>query len=132
MARQPAPSLICKAVRSSHSAMGKSQRLLTVAESTPNNSFKPTPLRYANHMAGRACHMVCSTTRRGLTQVLGRFGESAQMDPTTIVQDAISGTVATVVGGLVLAGIAWLAWPVRWQIQGRAIKNLIADERRFN
>ncbi len=54
------------------------------------------------------------------------------MDPTTIAQDAISGTVATVVGGLVLAGIAWLAWPVRWQIQGRAIKNLIADERRFN
>src|SRR5690606_37042349 len=96
------------------------------------SSFKPTPLRYANHMAGRACHMVCSTTRRGLTQVLGRFGESAQMDPTTIVQDAISGTVATVVGGLILAGIAWLAWPVRWQIQGRAIKNLIADERRFN
>src|SRR5690606_18312040 len=34
---------------------------------------KPTPLRYANHMAGRACHMVCSTTRRGLTQVLGRM-----------------------------------------------------------
>ena len=53
------------------------------------------------------------------------------MDPTKIAQDAISGTIATVVGGLVLAGIAWLTWPVRWQIQGRAIKNLIADERRF-
>ncbi len=33
----------------------------------PNNAFKPTPLRYANHMAEKACHVVGSTTRRGLT-----------------------------------------------------------------
>src|SRR5690606_34767077 len=39
-----------------------------------NNSFKPTPLRYANHMAGTACHVLRSTTRRGLTQVLGARG----------------------------------------------------------
>src|SRR5690606_14178663 len=37
----------------------------------PNNSFKPTPLRYANHMADTACHVLCSTTRRGLTLALG-------------------------------------------------------------
>ena len=37
----------------------------------PNNAFKPTPLRSTTHMAGRACHMGCSTTRRGLTQALG-------------------------------------------------------------
>jgi len=37
----------------------------------PNHSFKPTPLRYAKRMAGTACHVLCSTTWRGLTQVLG-------------------------------------------------------------
>lgn len=37
----------------------------------PNNAFKPTPFRSANHMAGTACHMACSTARRGLTWVLG-------------------------------------------------------------
>ncbi len=38
----------------------------------PNHSFKPTLLRYAKHMAGTACHVLRSTTQRGLTQVLGR------------------------------------------------------------
>src|SRR5690606_19198908 len=38
---------------------------------SPNSSFKPTPLRYTKHMAGTACHVFCSTTRRGLTQALG-------------------------------------------------------------
>src|SRR5690606_35018168 len=38
---------------------------------SPNSSFKPTPLRYTKHMAGAACHVLCSTTRRGLTQALG-------------------------------------------------------------
>ena len=33
----------------------------------PNNAFKPKPLRYAKHMAGTACHVLCSTTRLGLT-----------------------------------------------------------------
>src|SRR5690606_377124 len=33
-----------------------------------NSSFNPNPLRYTNHMAGRACHVVGSTTRVGLTQ----------------------------------------------------------------
>src|SRR5690606_21960658 len=37
----------------------------------PNKSFKPKPLRYANHMAGKACHVLRSTTRLGLTLVLG-------------------------------------------------------------
>ena len=41
----------------------------------PNNSFKPTPLRYAKHMAGTACHVLGSTTRRGLTQALGGRSE---------------------------------------------------------
>ena len=43
----------------------------------PNDSFKPTPLRYAKHMAGTACHVLCSTTRRGLTQVLGGMDSDA-------------------------------------------------------
>ena len=38
----------------------------------PNKSFKPKPLRYANHMAGKACHVLRSTTRLGLTLALGR------------------------------------------------------------
>lgn len=35
-----------------------------------NNSFKPTPLRSSQTVAGKACHCLASTTRRGLTQVL--------------------------------------------------------------
>ena len=45
--------------------------ILKVREQRPNNSFKPTPLRYAKHMAGTACHVLHSTTQRGLTQALG-------------------------------------------------------------
>src|SRR3546814_16178779 len=37
----------------------------------PNNAFKPTPLRYAKHMAGRACHVLGSPTRLRLTSELG-------------------------------------------------------------
>jgi hypothetical protein len=37
----------------------------------PNNSFKPTPLRYTKHMAERACHVFGSPTRCGLTRALG-------------------------------------------------------------
>src|SRR5690606_28396584 len=38
---------------------------------TANNSFNPNPLRSTNNMAGRACHVVGSTTQVGLTQALG-------------------------------------------------------------
>lgn len=41
----------------------------------PNNSFKPNALRYANHMAGTACHVVGSATHVGLTLALGSRGE---------------------------------------------------------
>ena len=41
----------------------------------PNNAFKPKPLRSANHMAGRACHVLHSTTRFGLTWVLALMAE---------------------------------------------------------
>ena len=37
----------------------------------PNKSFKPKPLRYAKHMASKACHVFRSTTRLGLTLALG-------------------------------------------------------------
>jgi len=33
----------------------------------PNNAFKPDPLRYAAQAAGKACHLVRSTARVGLT-----------------------------------------------------------------
>ena len=38
-----------------------------IGETRPNNAFKPKPLRYAKHMAGKACQVLCSTTRLGLT-----------------------------------------------------------------
>src|SRR3546814_166390 len=37
----------------------------------PNSSFNPNPLRSTNNMAGRACHVVGSTTQVGLSQALG-------------------------------------------------------------
>src|SRR5690606_15838213 len=43
----------------------------------PNNAFKPKPLRSAQHMAGTACHVLCSTTRLGLTWVLGLVSRTA-------------------------------------------------------
>src|SRR5690606_8846790 len=43
-----------------------------------NNAFKPKPLRSANHMAEKACHVLRSTTRLGLTWVLGRMELEAQ------------------------------------------------------
>src|SRR5690606_15857089 len=38
----------------------------------PNKSFKPNPLRYAKHMAGKACHVFRFTALLGLTLALGR------------------------------------------------------------
>ena len=37
----------------------------------PNESFKPTPHRGANHMADTACHVLHAPLQRGLTLVLG-------------------------------------------------------------
>src|SRR5690606_41531220 len=47
----------------SHSVSPAAQRL--------NNAFKPRLLRSAKHMADTACHVPRSTTRLGLTWVLG-------------------------------------------------------------
>src|SRR5690606_15911050 len=44
---------------------------MTCTRVAPNNAFKPKPLRSAKHMAGKACHVLRSTTRLGLTWVLG-------------------------------------------------------------
>src|SRR5690554_7319507 len=41
-----------------------------------NSSFNPNPLRSTNNMAGRACHVVGSTTQVGLTQALAPFKAS--------------------------------------------------------
>jgi len=54
------------------------------------------------------------------------------VDEVQIAQDAISGTLATLIGALLLSVGALLAWPFRWWIQGRSIRQLIANERRFN
>lgn len=44
--------------------------VLRAISQRPNKSFKPKPLRYANHMAGKACHVLRSTARLGLTLAL--------------------------------------------------------------
>src|SRR5690554_838912 len=46
---------------------GGSWALGGIGGARPNNAFKPNPLRYAKHMAGRACHVFRSTTLFGLT-----------------------------------------------------------------
>ena len=46
-----------------------------MAQVRPNNAFKPKPLRSTKHMAGKACHVLGSTTRLGLTLVLDRSGK---------------------------------------------------------
>src|SRR3546814_20379132 len=52
----------------------------------PNNSFKPNLLRYTNNMAGRACHVVASATKVGLTQVLEIGRESCRERLCQLVQ----------------------------------------------
>ena len=54
------------------------------------------------------------------------------MDEVQIAQDAISGTLAALIGALLLSIAALLAWPYRWWVQGRSIRQQIANERRFN
>src|SRR5690606_20673103 len=49
---------------------------MTCTRVAPNNAFKPKPLRSAKHMAGKACHVLRSTTRLGLTWVLGSYESS--------------------------------------------------------
>ena len=77
----------------------------------PNKSFKPNPLRYANHMAGTACHVVRSTTLLGLTLVLGlmsrnRASSRADSDLT------LGGRLAAAFGSLFFSapviGVLWL------------------------
>ena len=63
------------ASRTAELRAGQSRRMLR-----PNNSFKPTPLRYGKSMAGKACHAFASTTRRGLTQALGRAERSSVIE----------------------------------------------------
>src|SRR5690606_25093396 len=51
---------------------------LSVTAVTPNSSFNPNPLRSTNNMAGKACHVVGSTTQVGLTQALGVMDNQPQ------------------------------------------------------
>ncbi|MDX5362798.1 MAG: hypothetical protein LPJ91_01400 [Pseudazoarcus pumilus] len=53
------------------------------------------------------------------------------MDMALFVQDVASGVLSTVIATLIISGIAWLVWPFRWRLQGRAIQRMIADQRRF-
>src|SRR3546814_20819344 len=53
---------------------GRSRLLLPAAR--PNSSFNPNPLRSTNNMAGRACHVVGSTTPVGVTQALGAYNQA--------------------------------------------------------
>src|SRR5690606_37416342 len=59
---------------------------------TANNSFNPNPLRSTNNMAGRACHVVGSTTQVGLTQ-----GVRAHMQQIAISLASVSAFLATLI-----------------------------------
>ena len=65
----------------------------------PNESFKPTPHRGANHMADTACHVLHAPLQRGLTLVLG----------------LVSGTVAAVA----FSRVYQLALPLRFVLRPR-------------
>ena len=71
----------------------------------PNKSFKPKPLRYANHMAGKACHVLRSTTRLGLTLVLGPM---PKIRASAIA--SLSAAGAIVVAGLFVYPLAMDSW----------------------
>src|SRR5690606_18476605 len=72
---------------------------MTCTRVAPNKSFKPKPLRYANHMADKACHVLRSTARLGLTLVLGAMDFDS---------------IRPVISGLIGASVAvWLT--SRWQ-----------------
>ena len=53
--------------------LGRSVFGAGAGQQRPNKSFKPTPLRGANHMADKACHVLHAPTQRSLTLVLGRM-----------------------------------------------------------
>src|SRR3546814_6136024 len=69
-------------------------------------SFKPKPLRYANHMADTACHVLRSTTRLGLTLALGpktstfASPKGAYVSPKQLVQEWVSRFNAGDIAGL--------------------------------
>ena len=58
----------------------------------PNNSFKPNLLRYSNNMAGKACHVLASTTQVGLIQALGLMHK---LVATAVLLSAVLGGCAT-------------------------------------
>ena len=70
-----APPLIVVGLRpltiSAHSSRQPLHTSPAPATLAHNNSFKPNALRYTNHMADTACHVVGSATHVGLTQALG-------------------------------------------------------------
>src|SRR5690606_16197941 len=73
----------------------------------PNNSFKPTPLRYANHMADKACHVLRSTARRGLTLALGVTWRLQMTEGTTGAKTIWLTLLHVVVGTALLFGTLW-------------------------
>lgn len=61
--------------------LGRSVFGAGAGQQRPNKSFKPTPLRGANHMADKACHVLHAPTQRSLTLVLGpMYGFPRQLD----------------------------------------------------
>ena len=72
--------------------MSASTDALGTTMTGPNNAFKPKPLRYAKHMAGTACHVLRSTTRLGLTLVLGAM-EFESIRP--VLSGVAGGIIAT-------------------------------------
>jgi hypothetical protein len=54
------------------------------------------------------------------------------MTSSTIFQDVISGAAATIAATAILALFAWLAGPLRWWFENRAMRRLVGGNRRFH
>src|SRR5690606_1004322 len=78
---------------------------VSAGQRRPNKSFKPNPLRYAKHMAGKACHVFRFTTLLGLTLVLGATW-STSVNWKKIVMFAAAAFFAEVVVGFMMGGTA--------------------------
>ncbi len=76
----------------------------------PNNSFKPTLLRYTKAMAEKACHGFASTTQVGLTQAIGRAGA---LDPLVMAGVSVVLTLAGLLACLLPAKRAARVAPMR-------------------
>ena len=80
----------------------------------PNIAFKPNSFRYANNMAEKACHVLGSTTRVGLTQALGGSCVISAVRKAGLIAFAVGLVLTIALGGLVATFDLLRFKPVPW------------------